>query len=203
MPKTIDNTRVYGSSYLTSDPTAASASSKRAATATATTTTAAAASSSKHKSPFPREDGEESDPDADDDEDDDESIAPPPSSAVLEEINEPELDPEGGIHAIPSNRGLGRDPKILLTTSAKATRDTYTFAEELRGIFPGGEFFKRPVGRFVLSLSLFEDSWSFHGRQKGGERLETKCHALKASLLAKAFQLSMINVEWVRMAWGV
>lgn len=110
IPKTIDNTRIFGTSYLTQDPSAAS--------------TSAAASSSA-----PRPDG------------DDEDQQDP---ADAEELD---LDNEGGIGAIPSSRGDDKDPRILLTTSAKATRDTYTFAEELRGIFPGGEFFKRPAGK--------------------------------------------------------
>ncbi|KAL7415827.1 anticodon-binding protein [Mrakia frigida] len=110
IPKTIDNTRIFGTSYLTSDPNAS----------------ASASSSSKP-------------PKDDDDSDDD--------SAAEEHAEELDLDNEGGIGAIPANRGEDKDPRILLTTSAKATRETYTFAEELRGIFPGGEFFKRPAGK--------------------------------------------------------
>lgn len=62
---------------------------------------------------------------------------------------------EGGIDAIPASRsepgGPAKDPKILITTSAKVCKETYAFAEELRGIFPGGQFFKRPGGKYVLS----------------------------------------------------
>jgi ribosome production factor 1 len=142
VPKTIDNTRVFGSSYLTSDPTASSSKPKPTPNPTS--------SSTKHKSPFPPEEGEEPDSASEDEEEDEKSQEDDEDEEGQEEesaTGPTELDPEGGIHAIPSNRGLGRDPKILLTTSAKATRDTYTFAEELRGIFPGGEFFKRPTGR--------------------------------------------------------
>ncbi|THH19247.1 hypothetical protein EW146_g1890 [Bondarzewia mesenterica] len=35
-------------------------------------------------------------------------------------------------------------PKVLITTSPKATRVTYEFCDELVGIFPGAEFHKRP-----------------------------------------------------------
>lgn len=38
-------------------------------------------------------------------------------------------------------------PKVLITTSAKATRVTYEFCDELVGIFPGAEFHKRPKTR--------------------------------------------------------
>jgi len=38
-------------------------------------------------------------------------------------------------------------PRILITTSPSATKDTYAFCEDLKNIFPGGEFFKRPKGR--------------------------------------------------------
>ena len=42
---------------------------------------------------------------------------------------------------------LPAPPSILITTSPSPCKDTYTFCEELRGVFPGGEFFKRPKGR--------------------------------------------------------
>ena len=38
-------------------------------------------------------------------------------------------------------------PRILLTTSPAATKATYQFIDELRGIFPGGTSYKRPKGR--------------------------------------------------------
>lgn len=37
-------------------------------------------------------------------------------------------------------------PRILLTTSPGATKATYQFCDELKNVFPGGEFFKRPKG---------------------------------------------------------
>ncbi|VDB84957.1 unnamed protein product [Peniophora sp. CBMAI 1063] len=40
-----------------------------------------------------------------------------------------------------------RPPKVLITTSPKATRVSYEFCEELVGIFPGAEFHRRPKGR--------------------------------------------------------
>ncbi|PFH51869.1 hypothetical protein AMATHDRAFT_74734 [Amanita thiersii Skay4041] len=38
-------------------------------------------------------------------------------------------------------------PKILITTSPKATRATYDFCDELVGIFPGAEFIRRKKGK--------------------------------------------------------
>lgn len=38
-------------------------------------------------------------------------------------------------------------PRILVTTSPSPCKETYQFCEDLRGIFPGGQFFKRPKGR--------------------------------------------------------
>jgi ribosome production factor 1 len=38
-------------------------------------------------------------------------------------------------------------PKVLITTSPKATKVTYNFCEELVEIFPGAEFIKRKKGR--------------------------------------------------------
>ena len=38
-------------------------------------------------------------------------------------------------------------PKILITTSPKASRRTYDFCDELVGVFPGGEFIRRKKGK--------------------------------------------------------
>jgi ribosome production factor 1 len=38
-------------------------------------------------------------------------------------------------------------PKVLITTSPKATRATYEFCDELVGLFPGAEFHRRPKTR--------------------------------------------------------
>jgi ribosome production factor 1 len=38
-------------------------------------------------------------------------------------------------------------PKILITTSPKASKRTYDFCDELVGIFPGGEFIRRKKGK--------------------------------------------------------
>lgn len=38
-------------------------------------------------------------------------------------------------------------PKVLITTSPKATRLTYDFCDELVGVFPGAEFIRRKKGK--------------------------------------------------------
>lgn len=38
-------------------------------------------------------------------------------------------------------------PKVLITTSPKASRVTYDFCDELVGIFPGAEFIRRKKGK--------------------------------------------------------
>lgn len=38
-------------------------------------------------------------------------------------------------------------PKVLITTSPKATKVTYSFCEELVDVFPGAEFIRRKKGR--------------------------------------------------------
>lgn len=38
-------------------------------------------------------------------------------------------------------------PKILITTSPKASKTTYEFCDEIVGIFPGAEFIRRKKGK--------------------------------------------------------
>lgn len=38
-------------------------------------------------------------------------------------------------------------PRILITTSPSPSKETYEICDDLRGVFPGGEFFKRPKGK--------------------------------------------------------
>lgn len=38
-------------------------------------------------------------------------------------------------------------PKLLITTSPKATKTTYNFCDELVGVFPGAEFIQRKKGK--------------------------------------------------------
>jgi ribosome production factor 1 len=59
--------------------------------------------------------------------------------------DEPAVDPT----ALPPPPTLppGPPPRIMITTSPSPCKDTYAFCEDLKGIFPGGEFFKRPKGK--------------------------------------------------------
>jgi ribosome production factor 1 len=42
-------------------------------------------------------------------------------------------------------------PKVLITTSPKASKSTYDFCDELVGIFPGAEYIRRKKGKgFVI-----------------------------------------------------
>jgi ribosome production factor 1 len=52
---------------------------------------------------------------------------------------ESDEQPEPPAHVLP--------PKILVTTSPSPCKETYAFCEELKNVFPGGEFFKRPKGK--------------------------------------------------------
>jgi ribosome production factor 1 len=38
-------------------------------------------------------------------------------------------------------------PKIIITTSPKASKSTYDFCDELVGVFPGAEFIRRKKGK--------------------------------------------------------
>jgi len=38
-------------------------------------------------------------------------------------------------------------PKVLITTSPKASKPTYEFCDELVGVFPGAEFIRRKKGK--------------------------------------------------------
>lgn len=47
----------------------------------------------------------------------------------------------------PSSADAPPTPKVLITTSQKATRVSYEFCEELVGVFPGAEFVRRKKGQ--------------------------------------------------------
>lgn len=127
------------SSYLTADPKVLHAAAERAAEASRQANAVAAS-----------EDMEESDSEEDDDDEDEGDEEMPeagPSTtreapaeateAVNEEATVEEAQPP--IAAGP--------PRIMITTSPSPCKETYAFCEDLKGIFPGGEFFKRPKGR--------------------------------------------------------
>lgn len=47
------------------------------------------------------------------------------------------------------NEDITFPPKILITTSPKASKTTYNFCDELVGVFPGAEFIRRKKGKGV------------------------------------------------------
>jgi ribosome production factor 1 len=75
------------------------------------------------------------------------------------------LKPTGGEGDAPTEQGEGDEeeegeeeeqeeeqvpqapPKIMITTSPSPCKLTYQFCDELKNVFPGGEFFKRPRGK--------------------------------------------------------
>ena len=89
--------------------------------------------------------------------------AEPSSSKHAESSNSPNQTEEQNSHLSESLLDISTDPfaayfnpdpdsppsppKILLTTSPKCTRVTYTFCEDLVSIFPGAEFVKRKAGK--------------------------------------------------------
>ncbi|KAI0080147.1 Brix-domain-containing protein [Panus rudis PR-1116 ss-1] len=120
VPRTLDNTREFDPSILTANPS---------------TSAAAASSSSAHP--------EAKDPSASTSQNDatqdpsqqpqDESLADISSDPFASYFSG-EIDP-----TVP--------PKVLVTTSPKATRVTYEFCEELVNVFPGAELIRRKKGK--------------------------------------------------------
>ena len=152
IPTTIDNSRIYdSSSYLTADPALLRAAEERAAEASRLVNQ-------------PEGDGDE-DEDMDEDEEEEEEDEEPEAGpsrargkAVAaadgdaeededeegdEEEDEAEDEEEEQQQAPPPSA----PPRILLTTSPGPSKPTYAFCDDLRSVFPGGEFFKRPKGR--------------------------------------------------------
>jgi ribosome production factor 1 len=95
------------------------------------------------------EDDEEDESDEEDDEEADEDMPEAGPSTLSTQPAEATAEAEVEAEKIeqpllPTPTG---PPRILITTSPSATKDTYAFCEDLKNIFPGGEFFKRPKGR--------------------------------------------------------
>ncbi|CAK9787081.1 Brix-domain-containing protein [Cutaneotrichosporon oleaginosum] len=141
IPRTIDNTRIYdGTSYLTADPATLRAAEERAAEASRLVNAPAEPMDEDEESDDEDEDeskagpsgsqAEAADEDGDEDDDDDKEAE--------EETEQKQKEPEP-VHSAP--------PRILITTSPGPSKPTYHFCDDLKSIFPGGEFFKRPKGR--------------------------------------------------------
>ncbi|GFZ48012.1 Brix domain-containing protein [Saitozyma sp. JCM 24511] len=157
IPRTLDNTRVYdSSSYLTANPATLKAAAERAAEA----------SRRVNGEPELVSDDEGGDEDEDEEmEDEDEEMpeAGPsrPKAAVAQATGDDgkpaedaDEDGEGADEEAeevdeeqPEQPAYVLPPKILVTTSPSPCKETYAFCEELKNVFPGGEFFKRPKGK--------------------------------------------------------
>jgi ribosome production factor 1 len=156
------------SSYLTSDPAALRAAEARAAEASRAlnATSAASDEGSDEEEDGASEEDEEGD---EDDKGEDEDMEAGPSTAgpskprsILKnaksaiksttEGDDQDMDngiPQEGaeIDETPAAPAYQPPPRIMITTSPSPCKETYDFCEDLRGIFPGGEFFKRPKGK--------------------------------------------------------
>ncbi|EKC99702.1 hypothetical protein A1Q2_06012 [Trichosporon asahii var. asahii CBS 8904] len=157
IPRTIDNTRIYdSSSYLTADPASLRAAEERAA----------AASRLVNAEEDEEQDDEEMDQDEEDDseeEDEEDEVASATKKRAMkrkaeddaeaeeDEDEEGEEDEEAEEEEAEDQEEqapvMTGPPRILLTTSPGPTKATYQFCDELKNVFPGGEFFKRPKGR--------------------------------------------------------
>ncbi|KAL7420862.1 Ribosome production factor 1 [Cryptotrichosporon argae] len=133
VPRTIDNTRLFdSSSYLTADPAALRAAEARAAEA-----------SKRVNGVADEDDGMDEDDDDEGEEDrDDEGAEAAPDAGPSGSTGEPEEEAE-----TPAEPPVLADPRILITTSPGPSKPTYHFCDDLKSVFPGGEFFKRPKGR--------------------------------------------------------
>ncbi|KAF9480550.1 Brix-domain-containing protein [Pholiota conissans] len=70
----------------------------------------------------------------------------PSAESKLEDL-EADLDNDPFAAYFTSTDDPSVPPKILITTSPKASKSTYEFCDELVGIFPGAEFIRRKKGK--------------------------------------------------------
>lgn len=146
---TLDNSRKYDStSYLTADPASLRAAAERAAKASRAVNGL-------------QSDSEDDEEDEDEDKDEDEempeagpsTIRPKPTADGDEEQDEDEAEEdaaeeeEGEAEAETTEPVYLPPPKIMITTSPSPCKLTYNFCDQLKTVFPGGQFFKRPRGK--------------------------------------------------------
>ncbi|WVQ95473.1 hypothetical protein IAU59_002570 [Kwoniella sp. CBS 9459] len=167
VPKTLDNTRQFdATSYLTADPNTLRDLEEKAARA-----------SRMVNGEEPEDDESDDGDDDDDDEnggegasdeeggeDEDEEMPeagpsrPKKARLTAEDDDEEEAGEEEEAAADgeaeaeeaeqqPDPSQLILPPKIMITTSPSPCKFTYQFCDDLKNVFPGGEFFKRPRGR--------------------------------------------------------
>ncbi|WVF67910.1 hypothetical protein IAT40_002672 [Kwoniella sp. CBS 6097] len=157
VPKTLDNTRQFdATSYLTADPNTLRDLEEKAARASRMVNGEEAESEDD-------DDEEEEKGDSDDEDEDEEMPEAGPSRPKKaqtagaqdgEEAEDDGEDAEEGEAEDGAEEGEQHDPsqvilppKIMITTSPSPCKFTYQFCDDLKNVFPGGEFFKRPRGR--------------------------------------------------------
>ncbi|WVQ70826.1 hypothetical protein IAR50_000348 [Cryptococcus sp. DSM 104548] len=143
IPTTLDNTRVFdSSSYLTADPATLRELERKAEEANRIVNGQGATGD------------EESDGDSDD-------LSMPEAGPSRHRTTEGDQaegedseEQDGDDDADVENNDTTNDPsaplpppRILITTSPSPCKYTYQFCDDLKNVFPGGEFFKRPKGR--------------------------------------------------------
>jgi len=149
VPITLDNSRKFdATSYLTSDPAALRAAAERAAKA------------SKAINGEPDSDSEEEGDEEEDDEDEEMPEAGPSTTRLVDpetqkgdgedgedKEGEAEEEDDEGEQEEEQPQAPPPPPKIMITTSPSPCKLTYQFCDELKNVFPGGQFFKRPRGK--------------------------------------------------------
>lgn len=144
IPVTLDNTRVYdSSSYLTANPASLQNLAKKATEASALVNEDDLMGKQSSKELSSREDSAvlRSGPSSDQEEDVGESSEMP--DWEIEEKVDGEDQEASAMRDITTQSS----PRILITTSPSPCKQTYQFCDDLKNVFPGGEFFKRPKGR--------------------------------------------------------
>ncbi|PAV19708.1 Brix-domain-containing [Pyrrhoderma noxium] len=109
VPKTLDNTREYDPSFMTSVPR------------TQTETSVEEGSSAQASGPS--------------------------KETTNESLLDVSLDPFASYFETALNADASSAPKVLITTSAKATKTTFEFCDELVNVIPGAEFIRRKKGK--------------------------------------------------------
>lgn len=139
IPVTLDNTRVYdSSSYLTANPASLQNLAEKAEEASALV-------NGGKESREVLSNGEEECADFRSSSDQQEDVDG--SSEVSDQEIEDEMDEEDQEASARRDITIQPPPRILITTSPSPCKQTYQFCDDLKNVFPGGEFFKRPKGK--------------------------------------------------------
>lgn len=151
IPRTLDNTRIFDStSYLTANPGTLRIAAERVAEASRAINGEAGPSQPRDEVPVNAEEVDDEDevmPDA-------QALTAATSADVAAVPKDAPLDAEREVtgEAVEEEEEEAdlpppAPPRILVTTSPSPCKETYQFCDDLRSIFPGGQFFKRPKGR--------------------------------------------------------